>query len=175
MALFYEYIDQLEPDCSGECLSDEAYEEIIYRIKNLPLEDIDGDPFCCECPLLKISEYYFINKPASKKDVDNLLNIFREFEKRGVDFNKYGFEDVNLLHDAIELGDYNIPLIEFLVGKIINLETENNMGGDIWRTPLERSIDLSRYDVAEILIRAGAKCVYDISNMLLIIKEPSVE
>ena len=48
------------------------------------------------------------------------------------------------------------------------------MGGDIWRTPLERSIDLSRYDVAEILIRAGAKCVYDISNMLLI-KEPSVE
>mgnify|MGYP000999928614 CR=1 FL=1 len=49
MALFCEYIQELEGS-----LSDESYNEIIYRIRNLPLSEIDGDPHYCACPLLAV-------------------------------------------------------------------------------------------------------------------------
>lgn len=133
--------------CEGS-FTDNEVEEILQRIRNNPLDEIDEDPVSGVCPLFTISEHYIKYNLTSERDLGVLLDIFKGFAARGVSLNRTTFEDTTLLHDAVRLGEYNIDVIKFLVDydvDNINIKQEGEY------TAADIAMELGRHDIVSIL------------------------
>lgn len=166
-----DFCEWLEENLEGR-ITNEQYEQIIHMIRTLPLNEIDGEPVDEDCPIFSISAHYNANKLRSKRDLDLLLNIYKEFRKRGVSFNVLGYENDTLLHIAVLLGKHNFEVVKFLVESGVPL---NEVSLD--ETALGDAIKEGRMDIAEYLINNGAAYTeeqYTLVNPCFY-KEPSLD